>query len=72
MEPDLGPLIHLFANIKQIRDRVTPSFLQNFLHEPSLADFIYDDDEKCELINKNFGLFILKLVDGNVPLPEIV
>ena len=48
----------------------------NFLPLPSIFNyqnsekFVYDDEEKCDLLNKYFS-FISKLDEANAPLPEI-
>ena len=43
--------------------------LKTIIQEELLGDFVYSDDEKCELLNKYFSL-ISTLEDENVPIPD--
>ena len=40
------------------------------INDQNLEEFDYDDEEKCDWLNKYFS-FISKLDGVNVPLPEI-
>ena len=53
-------------------NKVSGSFppLQNIINDKDLEEFAYDDEEKCDLLNKYFS-FISKLYEANVPLPDI-
>ena len=44
--------------------------LQNIIQDEGLDEVVYEDDEKCELLNKYFS-FISSLEDANIPLPDI-
>jgi hypothetical protein len=44
--------------------------LQNIINDKNLEEFAYDDEEKCDLLNKYFS-FISKLDEANAPLPDI-
>jgi hypothetical protein len=44
--------------------------LQNIIQDEALEEVVYEDDEKCELLNKYFS-FISSLEDANIPLPDI-
>ena len=44
--------------------------LQNIIQDEGLVEVVYEDDEKCELLNKYFS-FISSLEDANIPLPDI-
>ena len=44
--------------------------LQNIINNKNLEEFAYDDEEKCDLLNKYFS-FISKLDEANAPLPDI-
>jgi hypothetical protein len=44
--------------------------LQNIINDKNLEEFAYDDEEKCDLLNKYFS-FICKLDEANAPLPDI-
>jgi hypothetical protein len=44
--------------------------LQNIIQDEGLEEVVYEDDEKCELLNKYFS-FISSLEDANIPLPDI-
>ena len=44
--------------------------LQNIIQGEGLEEVVYEDDEKCELLNQYFS-FISSLEDANVPLPDI-
>ena len=44
--------------------------LQNRIQDEGLDEVVYEDDEKCELLNKYFS-FIFSLEDANIPLPDI-
>ena len=44
--------------------------LQNTLNDKHFDDIVYDDSDKCELLNKYFTL-ISKLSEENKDLPEI-
>ena len=44
--------------------------LQNTLNDKHFDDIVYDDPDKCELLNKYFTL-ISKLSEENKDLPEI-
>lgn len=44
--------------------------LQNKIQDEGLDEVVYEDDEKCELLNKYFS-FISSLEDANIPLPDI-
>ena len=44
--------------------------LQNIIQEEGLDEVVYEDDEKCELLNIYFS-FISSLEDANIPLPDI-
>lgn len=43
--------------------------LKNIINNTASDEFVYQDDEKCELLNKYFSL-ISTLEENNVPLPE--
>ena len=43
--------------------------LQNIIKDEEFSDIVYEDSEKCDLLNKYFGL-ISKLEEENVPIPE--
>lgn len=43
--------------------------LQNIVNDQNLGDTVYEDKDKCELLNKYFSL-ISKLEEENVPLPD--
>lgn len=43
--------------------------LQNIVNDQHLGDTVYEDKDKCELLNKYFSL-IFKLEEENVPLPD--
>ena len=44
--------------------------LQNIIQDEGLDEVVYEDDEKCELLNKYFSV-ISSLEDANIPLPDI-
>jgi hypothetical protein len=44
--------------------------LQNIIQDEGLEEVVYEDDEKCELLNEYFS-FISSLEDANIPLPDI-
>jgi hypothetical protein len=44
--------------------------LQNIIQDEGLEEVVYEDDEKCELLNIYFS-FISSLEDASVPLPDI-
>jgi hypothetical protein len=44
--------------------------LQNIIQDEGLDEVVYEDDEKCELLNNYFS-FISSLEDANIPLPDI-
>jgi hypothetical protein len=44
--------------------------LQNIINDKNLEEFAYDDEEKCDLLDKYFS-FISKLDEANAPLPDI-
>ena len=44
--------------------------LQNIINDTNLENFAYDDEGKCDLLNKYFS-FISKLDETNAPLPDI-
>jgi hypothetical protein len=44
--------------------------LQNIINDQNLEEFAYDDDEKCDLLNKYFS-FISNLDEANASLPDI-
>jgi hypothetical protein len=44
--------------------------LQNIIQDEGLEEIVYENDEKCELLNTYFS-FISSLEDANVPLPDI-
>jgi hypothetical protein len=48
-------------------DSIPP--IQNTLNDKHFDDFVYDDSDKCELLNKYFTL-ISKLSKENKELPE--
>ena len=43
--------------------------LQNIINDKNLEEFAYDDEEKCDLLNRYFS-FISKLDEANLPLPD--
>ena len=43
---------------------------QNIINDQNLKEFAYDDEEKCDLLNKYFS-FISKLDEANATLPDI-
>jgi hypothetical protein len=43
---------------------------QNIINDHNLEEFAYDDEEKCDLLNKYFS-FISKLDEANATLPDI-
>jgi hypothetical protein len=47
-----------------------PPPFQNIINDKNLEEFAYDDEEKCDLLNKYFS-FISKLDEANAPLPDI-
>jgi hypothetical protein len=44
--------------------------LQNIIQDEGLEEVVYEDDEKCELLNKYFS-FISSLEDANISFPDI-
>jgi hypothetical protein len=44
--------------------------LQNIINDQNLEEFAYDDEEKCDLLNKYFR-FIYKLDEANATFPNI-
>ena len=44
--------------------------LQNIINDKNLEEFAYDDEEKCDLLNKYFS-FISKLDKVNAHFPDI-
>ena len=44
--------------------------LQTIIQDEGLDEVVYEDDEKCELLNKYFS-FISSLEDANIPLSDI-
>jgi hypothetical protein len=44
--------------------------LHNIINDQNLEEFTYDDEEKCDLLNKYFS-FISKLDEANVTLPDV-
>ena len=44
--------------------------LQNIINDQNLEEFAYDDEEKCDLLNKYFS-FISKLDEANAIFPNI-
>jgi hypothetical protein len=44
--------------------------LQNIINDQNLEEFAYDDEEKCDLLNKYFS-FISKLDEANATFPNI-
>jgi hypothetical protein len=49
-------------------NRVTP--LRNTINDEHLDAMVYDDDKKCELLNKYFSL-VFKLEEENIPVPPL-
>ena len=47
-----------------------PPPFQNIINDKNLEEFAYDDEEKCELLNKFFS-FMSKLDEANATLPDI-
>ena len=43
--------------------------LQNIINDKNLEEFVYHDEEKCDLLNKYIS-FISKLNEANVPPPR--
>ena len=43
--------------------------LQNIIDDENYDSIVYEDDEKCEILNKYFSL-ISKLDEQNKPLPD--
>jgi hypothetical protein len=42
--------------------------LRNTINDEHLDEMVYDDDKKCELLNKYFSL-VSKLEEDNIPVP---
>ena len=42
--------------------------LRNTINDEHLDEMVYDDDKKCELLNKYFSL-VSKLEEENIPVP---
>jgi hypothetical protein len=42
--------------------------LRNTINDEHLDEMVYDDDKKCELLNKYFSL-VSKLEEENIPIP---
>jgi hypothetical protein len=57
-------------NLTQLPLPHSYSPLQNIIQGEGLEEVVYEDDEKCELLNQYFS-FISSLEDANVPLPDI-
>jgi hypothetical protein len=49
-------------------NRVTP--LRNTINDEHLDAMVYDDDKKCELLNKYFSL-VSKLEEENISVPPL-
>ena len=44
--------------------------LRNIIQDEHLCDTVFEEDEKCELLNKYFN-FISTLNDENITIPDI-
>ena len=44
--------------------------LRNTINDEHLDEMVYDDDKKCELLNKYFSL-VSKLEEENIPVPPL-
>jgi hypothetical protein len=44
--------------------------LRNTINDEHLDEMVYDDEKKCELLNKYFSL-VSKLEEENIPVPPL-